>query len=67
MADEDRALTEGLPEKYKAAILATGSYDEIAVKLDIKLGTVKSRISRARALIAARKEELAKRAAMALA
>ena len=50
--DIQRALDE-LPPEYRAAVVLCDieglSYEEIAVTLGIKLGTVRSRIHRARA------------------
>lgn len=62
-ADGDIALDEleraisALPEKQWAVVVAVGldgmSYDEVAAMFAIPLGTVKSRLSRARAMISA--------------
>jgi RNA polymerase sigma-70 factor (ECF subfamily) len=53
-ADIELALGE-LPEEFRAAVVLCDveglSYDEIAVALDIKLGTVRSRIHRGRKLL----------------
>ena len=64
--DDDilEALAE-LPPEYRAAVVLSDieglSYEEIAVTLGIKLGTVRSRLSRARARL---RESLAHRAPM---
>jgi RNA polymerase sigma-70 factor (ECF subfamily) len=51
-ADVIEALAD-LPPEYRAAVVLSDieglSYEEIAVTLGIKLGTVRSRLSRARA------------------
>ena len=53
-ADIERALAD-LPEEFRAAVVLCDveglSYDEIAEALDIKLGTVRSRIHRGRKLL----------------
>jgi RNA polymerase sigma factor (sigma-70 family) len=62
--DDDilRALAE-LPPEYRAAVVLSDieglSYEEIAVTLGVKMGTVRSRLSRARARL---RESLAHRA-----
>ncbi|TQL01328.1 RNA polymerase sigma factor SigE [Cellulomonas sp. SLBN-39] len=65
--DVQRALDE-LPPEYRAAVVLCDieglSYEEIAVTLGIKLGTVRSRIHRARARL---RESLAHRSPAALA
>lgn len=54
-------LLQALPEKYRAPItlfyLEDCSYKEIARILDIRIGTVMSRLSRAKALLAERLED----------
>lgn len=60
LAGRDRvdALLAVLPEHYRAAValrdLDQLPYEEVAQRLDISLGTVKSRVARGRALVAAR-------------
>lgn len=60
--DVQRALDE-LPPEYRAAVVLCDieglSYEEIAVTLGIKLGTVRSRIHRARARLRVSLEHLA--------
>jgi RNA polymerase sigma-70 factor (ECF subfamily) len=55
-ADIEQALT-ALPEEFRAAVVLCDveglSYDEIAEALDIKLGTVRSRIHRGRKMLRA--------------
>ena len=54
----DKAIAK-LPEKYKTAFVLRDvdqmSYDEVAQVLGVPLGTVKSRVNRARAIL---KDEL---------
>lgn len=65
--DVQRALA-ALPPKYRAAVVLCDieglSYEEIGATLGIKMGTVRSRIHRARAML---REELAHRAPGAVA
>ncbi|WP_346927113.1 sigma factor-like helix-turn-helix DNA-binding protein, partial [uncultured Arthrobacter sp.] len=57
-----RAALEGLPPEFRAAGVLCDleglSYDEVAVALGIKLGTVRSRIHRGRTML---REKLAHR------
>lgn len=50
----------GLPEKYRAVaelrFIQDYSYDEIAVKLGIPIGTVKTRLNRARKMLVSQKD-----------
>ena len=52
-----RHALAGLPHDFRVAVVLRDvnqlSYEEMAVALSVPLGTVKSRISRARALLAA--------------
>lgn len=67
--DVQKALDE-LPPEYRAAVVLCDieglSYEEIAVTLGIKLGTVRSRIHRARARLRVSLEHRAPRPATAL-
>jgi RNA polymerase sigma-70 factor, ECF subfamily len=59
----DRALAE-LPEEFRAAValvdLGDASYEEAAAALGCPVGTVRSRLSRGRRLLAARLRDLAR-------
>jgi len=46
--ERDRELMSSLSEKHRALLLADGSYKDKAEKLGIPLGTVRSRLHRAR-------------------
>jgi len=56
LADTDKALVERLPENYRVILLESGPYTEIAVRLRIAVGTVKSRLNRARTALLALRE-----------
>lgn len=55
LPDEIKAAIEGLPEKYKMAFMLRDiqemPYDEVAKVLSVPLGTVKSRVNRARMML----------------
>ena len=47
----DPGLIEKLSQHHRDILLATGTYKEIAASLGIPLGTVRSRLNRARAAL----------------
>ena len=55
LPDEIKAAIDGLPEKYKMAFMLRDiqemPYDEVAKVLSVPLGTVKSRVNRARMML----------------
>lgn len=62
--DEVTAALDSLPEDFRTAILLCDveefTYEEIAAFLDCPIGTVRSRLHRARSMLAARLSEYAK-------
>jgi DNA-directed RNA polymerase specialized sigma24 family protein len=55
ITDADAPLIAKLPKDYQDALAMTGPYETRAVQLGVAIGTVKSRLNRARvALVAAR-------------
>lgn len=55
ITDADAPLIAKLPEDYRQALTMTGPYEERAAQLGVAVGTIKSRLNRARAaLVAAR-------------
>jgi len=61
---DDKPLIERLSPKLREIISITGSYAQIGAALQIPLGTVRSRLNRARdALTRLREEELSKQKA----
>lgn len=60
VADEDMPLLEKLKPDHREVLKEWGSYEDIAESLCVPIGTVKSRIHRARAALAvlkSRKDE----------
>lgn len=53
LTPEDVALLDQLPAPQREAILCDGTYQERAAKLNIPVGTVRSRLHRARAALEA--------------
>lgn len=55
--ESDFALFEHLSADHRAVLTTEGSYEEIAAALNIPIGTVKSRINRARSSVLKLREE----------
>lgn len=51
LSQEDKQLALALPEIYRNALLATEPYAERAVTQGVALGTIKSRVARARVMM----------------
>jgi DNA-directed RNA polymerase specialized sigma24 family protein len=51
LRSEDKALLELLPERQRELLTAEGSYLEIASRFGLPIGTVRSRLHRARAAL----------------
>lgn len=51
LSQADRELARALPEIYRVALLATEPYAERAVAQNVALGTIKSRVARARVMM----------------
>jgi len=51
LRSEDKALLEFLPERQRELLTAEGSYQEIASRFGLPIGTVRSRLHRARAAL----------------
>lgn len=56
ITESDAKLVEGLPDYQRAILGETGSYEDIASRLKIAVGTAKSRMHRARAALTALRE-----------
>jgi DNA-directed RNA polymerase specialized sigma24 family protein len=49
--ERDRKLLSSLSEEHRSLLLASGSYNDMAAQFGIPLGTVRSRLHRARATL----------------
>lgn len=56
----DVALMDQLPEEQRAALLSDGSYRDRAGKLNIPIGTLRSRLHRGRAALQALRDDAAR-------
>jgi DNA-directed RNA polymerase specialized sigma24 family protein len=56
ITDADAALIAKLPEDYQEALAMTGPYGARAAQLGVAVGTIKSRLNRARAALVAARE-----------
>lgn len=56
VTEADAALIAKLPKPYREALAMTGPYEDRAAKLDVAVGTIKSRLNRARAALVAARE-----------
>lgn len=59
LSASDFSLVERLRKKHRDILLAEGSYQEIADDLGLPIGTVRSRLNRARSSLAKLKQEAA--------
>ncbi|HVN26899.1 MAG TPA: sigma-70 family RNA polymerase sigma factor [Candidatus Binataceae bacterium] len=64
MAPEVRAALDAIPEEFRSAVLLVDvqelSYQEVAAVLSVPVGTVKSRVSRARSMLRAALDKFAR-------
>ncbi|QUS39521.1 hypothetical protein RPMA_12265 [Tardiphaga alba] len=59
LTDDDKAAFDALPAHWRSLLAAAGTgtnYEQLALDFNLKLGTVKSRIHRARSQIIAARE-----------